>query len=146
MKKTNCCEQSHSSCIQNTSFSSRLTNGPNKVECLSFLSFYGVLQRNTLAYVTERTKRCEQSHSSCIQNTSFSSRLTNGPNKVECLSFLSFYGVLQRNTLAYVTERTKRCEQSHSSCIQNTSFSSRLTNGPNKLECLSLLSFSSVLA
>jgi hypothetical protein len=37
-----------------------------------------------------------------IHNTSFSSQLTNGPNKLECYITLGMEGFLERNTLAYM--------------------------------------------
>ncbi len=99
---------------------------------------------NTLAYlshlcVTKNMKCCEYSSRDHIHNNSFSSKHTNGSNKLECYILLGRKVLLVTNTLAYlshlyVTKNMKCCEYSSRDHIHNSSFSFKHTNGSNKLE------------
>ncbi len=134
-----CCEYEPRNCIQNTSFSSELTDGPNKLECYIKLGWKGLPITNTLIYYAcfMSMKCCEYEPRNCIHNTSFSSELTNGPNRLECYIKLGWKSFPVTNTLTYqaCSMNMKCCEYEPRNCIQNTSFSSEITNGPNKLEC-----------
>ncbi len=128
-------------CIHNTSYSSYFTNGPNKLDCLPLASlswwFYVTFQIIWSIWKWRYFRYGLWVH---IQNTSFSSYFTNGPNKLDCfpLASLSWW--------IYVTHMVHLKMYMfwiwlwvH---IHNTSFSSYFKYGSNKLDCLPFASLS----
>ncbi len=81
---------------------------------------------------TTNLRMDQMSHS--IYSTSFSTELMNGPKSSSiCILKTSLSTNLRIGQISY------------SICIHNTWFSTELTNGPNKLEYLSLATFSSLV-
>jgi spore coat protein U-like protein len=102
----NGCKYGSWNCIHNTSFSSKLKNGPNKQEYLITLGRKGLPVTNTLVYCAhllamKKMKGCKYGTWNCIHNTSFSLKLTNGPNKREHLITPGRKGLPVTNTLVY---------------------------------------------
>jgi hypothetical protein len=84
-------------------------NGPNKLEC--YITILEKLAKNRLAYlahtyITKKIKCCEYSPCDYIHNTSFSSQLMNGPNKLECYITQHWKGLPKTNSLAYLAHTT----------------------------------------
>jgi hypothetical protein len=75
----------------------------DKLECLSLASLSGLVQCNTglmepfISY--KKVKCCDQGSRGRIYIASFSSKLLNGQNKLECLSLASLSGLVKCNAL-----------------------------------------------
>jgi predicted small integral membrane protein len=132
-------------------FSSKFTNGPNKLECYITLSWDGLSGTNSQVcwahlQVTKKKKFCEYDSWYHIHDTSFSTELISVTKKLECYITLSWNGLSGTNTQAYwahllITKKIKCCEYDSCYWIYNTSFSPKLIIGPKKLECYITLSW-----
>jgi hypothetical protein len=104
--------------IHITSLLSKITDRPNKLECLLFASFWSFTLFNALAYWAhiETVKKINllirlilkwkwnvvnKISASPIHITSLLSKITDRPNKVECLLFASLCSFTLFNPLAY---------------------------------------------
>jgi hypothetical protein len=90
--------------IHNTSFSLQLMNGPDKLECYITLSGKGKpWANNPASWAISKLQRkwtVVNSNTNYIHNTSFSSQLMNGPDKLEYYITISGKGKPWTNTLA----------------------------------------------
>jgi len=72
-----------------------------------------------------------------VHNTSFSSELMKEPIKIQCYIILVWKDFPWTNTLVYLAPFLNYEETVvfHMVSVHSTSFSSELTNGPNKIGC-----------
>jgi hypothetical protein len=116
---------------------------PNKLECYITLGWKRLKWINAtllgpfISYEEKEVMRIQ--YLSLIQNTSFSSSLMVGPNKLECYITLGWKGLKWTNAsllgpfISYEEKEVMRIQ--FLSLIHNTRFSSSLMIRHNKLEC-----------
>ncbi len=111
------------------------------------VSLSSLVYCNTPAYwahshVTKKMKHCEYVPTPSL----FSSQLMNRPNKIEHLLLVNFSSLVYCNALAYkahsqVTKKMKHREY----ILRPYLFPLQLMNRPNKIECLLMVSLSSLV-
>jgi hypothetical protein len=92
--------------IHNFSFSSQLTNWPNKLDCYITVGWKFLSRTNSLAYwspfMSYKKMKCfEYGPRGRIHNFSFSSQITNWPNKLDCYITVGWKCLSGTNALIY---------------------------------------------